>query len=102
MQIALATGPSQQLNFKNTQTMQNAACQTAHGPTGFASLILDTNICGFSGTGLGVCRGDNGGPLTSGTSLIGLVSFASGCGAGFPDVYTRVSAYSDWIMQNTV
>lgn len=98
----MGTGISQQLNFKNTQTMTNIECQAAHGPTGFASLILQTNICGFTGAGLGVCRGDSGSPLTAGTSLIGLVSFASGCGAGFPDVYTRVSEYHDWIMQNTV
>lgn len=50
----------------------------------------------------GSCQGDSGGPLTrqdgDGRTLVGLVSFAKGCGAGKPVVYTRVSHYDDWIV----
>ncbi|MBB3860043.1 hypothetical protein GGQ88_001304 [Novosphingobium hassiacum] len=50
------------------------------------------------------CQGDSGGPLTRvGANgrrvLVGLVSGGTGCGAGKPAVYTRVSAYADWIRQ---
>ncbi len=48
------------------------------------------------------CQGDSGGPLTRVDAkgrrvLAGLVSGGTGCGAGKPAVYTRASAYSDWI-----
>ena len=49
----------------------------------------------------GTCQGDSGGPLTrqddGGRTLVGLVSFAKGCAAGKPVVYTRVSHYDRWI-----
>jgi hypothetical protein len=46
------------------------------------------------------CQGDSGGPLldTATRSQIGIVSFGVGCGdPTFPGVYTRVSAYTNWI-----
>jgi hypothetical protein len=46
------------------------------------------------------CSGDSGGPLldkATGTQ-VGIVSFGVGCGdPNFPGVYTRVSAYTNWI-----
>lgn len=55
------------------------------------------------------CQGDSGGPLicdnldSSGRGvakaiLVGLTSFGEECGGQKPGVYTRVSAYSDWIL----
>lgn len=44
------------------------------------------------------CQGDSGGPLTRRQRLVGLVSTGFGCGLkGVPALYTRVSAYEDWI-----
>jgi hypothetical protein len=46
------------------------------------------------------CQGDSGGPLldTATGTQVGIVSFGSGCGdPKFPGVYTRVSAYTNWI-----
>lgn len=47
-----------------------------------------------------VISGDSGGPLVSNDTLIGLVSWSIGCARGYPDVYTKVYAYLDWINQN--
>lgn len=55
------------------------------------------------------CQGDSGGPLMSEGSvglerytLLGLVSFGPRtCGvSNFPGVYTRITSYIDWIMNN--
>jgi trypsin len=46
------------------------------------------------------CPGDSGGPLldTATGEQVGIVSFGIGCGnPNFPGVYTRVSAYTNWI-----
>jgi trypsin len=46
------------------------------------------------------CNGDSGGPLldTATGTQVGIVSFGIGCGDPiFPGVYTRVSAYTNWI-----
>lgn len=74
-------------------------------PSWASSPLADTNLCtrdGPDGTN-GVCGGDSGGPLVQYESgvprLIGVVSWGSTpCGKkGEPSVYTRVSAYLDWI-----
>ncbi|KXN67075.1 trypsin-like serine protease [Conidiobolus coronatus NRRL 28638] len=51
------------------------------------------------------CNGDSGGPLFkvigSKFYLVGLVSFGKDCALPeFPGVYTRISAYKDWILSN--
>ncbi|XP_037947741.1 serine protease snake-like [Teleopsis dalmanni] len=51
------------------------------------------------------CQGDSGGPLLMKLPnynnivpyIVGLTSFGSGCAAGTPGVYTRISTYIDWI-----
>ncbi|XP_068244241.1 phenoloxidase-activating factor 1-like [Palaemon carinicauda] len=51
------------------------------------------------------CSGDSGGPIfqasTTGdrTTIIGVSSFRIECGA-YPDIYTKVSSYRSWIVQN--
>lgn len=49
------------------------------------------------------CGGDSGGPLVQGSALqVGIVSFGVGICNGNPKkpgIYTRVSAYADWIEQ---
>ncbi len=60
-----------------------------------------------SGPEAGSCQGDSGGPLVALDEFacpvqVGLVSWADGCGkANRPTVYTRVSAYKDWIETHT-
>lgn len=77
----------------------------------FDEFNLSTNIAAGSlnkveKTYAGACHGDSGGPLVSsknGTAtLIGVVSYgsSSGCDAGVPTIYTRVSYYVDFIAQS--
>jgi Hint module/Trypsin len=51
------------------------------------------------GGGKDACQGDSGGPLfDSNKQQIGIVSFGLGCALpNKPGIYTRVSAYKDWI-----
>jgi len=66
-----------------------------------------TNICGGGRTsvGSGTCMGDSGGPLQCKASdgkwyQVGITSWGIPCGnRGLPDVFTRVSAYYDWIQK---
>ncbi|XP_070167531.1 chymotrypsin-1-like [Polyergus mexicanus] len=63
--------------------------------------ILDSHICAFSKYGQGACHGDSGSPLIAHGTQIGITSFAKPCAVGAPDVYTRVSAFKDWLEKNT-
>ena len=52
------------------------------------------------------CRGDSGGPMMCGycghNVLAGISSFGGrNCNAYWPNVYTRVSEYRDWIKEHT-
>lgn len=79
--------------------VSNKVCNTAYGGD-----IIDGNICaGYEQGGKDSCQGDSGGPLVvkDGAGVwtqIGVVSYGEGCArAGLYGVYTRVSAYIDWI-----
>ncbi|XP_038029020.2 ovochymase-1 isoform X5 [Anas platyrhynchos] len=67
--------------------------------------IEETNICARS-AGAAFCMGDSGWPLICGThghyKLVGIASWASdNCNPESPTVYTKVSAYRDWISSVT-
>jgi secreted trypsin-like serine protease len=79
--------------------------------TYYRSRIGPTTVCAAR-TGKDTCTGDSGGPLMLNadremqdgvergrkTTQIGIVSWGKGCAQeGSPGVYTRVSAYRDWI-----
>ncbi|KAI8429519.1 hypothetical protein MSG28_000152 [Choristoneura fumiferana] len=61
--------------------------------------VFDTQICSLTKEGEGACHGDSGGPLVEGSSVVGVVSWGMPCARGYPDVYTRVYAYRDWILE---
>ncbi|KAM6918192.1 uncharacterized protein prss56 [Xenentodon cancila] len=81
--------------------LPQSTCKSALGK----ELVTNTMLCaGYLSGGIDSCQGDSGGPLiyqdrTSGRfQLYGITSWGDGCGEkGKPGVYTRVSAFSDWI-----
>ncbi|XP_046988940.1 trypsin-1-like [Schistocerca americana] len=65
--------------------------------------LTETMVCtGPFYEGISICAGDSGGPLEQNQQLIGIVSFTMNpCGAaGAPSIFTRVSAYLDFINEN--
>ncbi|XP_036939575.1 uncharacterized protein prss56 isoform X1 [Acanthopagrus latus] len=81
--------------------LPQGTCKSALGK----ELVTNTMLCaGYLSGGIDSCQGDSGGPLIyqdriSGRfQLHGITSWGDGCGEkGKPGVYTRVSAFSDWI-----
>ncbi|XP_014215792.1 chymotrypsin-2-like [Copidosoma floridanum] len=59
--------------------------------------IRESHVCTFTKEGEGSCQSDSGGPLVIDGQQIGIVSFGVPCGKGYPDVYTRVSSFLNWI-----
>jgi secreted trypsin-like serine protease len=80
-----------------------AAYKALPADTGFRDLAIGkSNICASSPRVRDACQGDSGGPLLmrDAASLVqvGIVSFGYGCAVpGFAGVYTKVTAFSDWI-----
>jgi secreted trypsin-like serine protease len=73
-----------------------------------AKVIDARTLCaGVAQGGKDSCQGDSGGPLVGRDEKqffvqIGVVSWGNGCGrAGFPGVYTRVSAFEAWLREKT-
>uniref|UniRef100_A0A8C9L5T2 Chymotrypsin C n=1 Tax=Serinus canaria TaxID=9135 RepID=A0A8C9L5T2_SERCA len=71
----------------------------------WGSLVLETMVCAGGDGIVSGCNGDSGGPLNCQRDdgiweVDGIVSFGSGLGCNMkkkPTVFTRVSAYIDWI-----
>lgn len=63
--------------------------------------VSRASLCTLTRYGKGACLGDAGSPLVANNLLIGVVSLVKPCATGHPDVFTRVSEYSDWI-QSTI
>lgn len=68
-------------------------CQEREAPFN----VYESEICTFTEFGEGACYGDSGGPLVTGGKVAGIVSWGRPCAAGYPDVFTRVSSFVDWI-----
>ncbi|CAN0478252.1 unnamed protein product [Rangifer tarandus platyrhynchus] len=79
-----------------------------NAPAGYNGAVLSGMLCaGVPQGGVDACQGDSGGPLVQEDSrqhwfIVGIVSWGYQCGLpDKPGVYTRVTAYRDWITQQT-
>nr|KAF6353847.1 hypothetical protein mPipKuh1_014212 [Pipistrellus kuhlii] len=66
-------------------------------------LVNKGSVCALSELGKDSCQGDSGGPLVCEFNntwvQVGIVSWGIGCGRkGYPGVYTEVSLYRDWVI----
>ncbi|CAL7944351.1 unnamed protein product [Xylocopa violacea] len=62
--------------------------------------IYGGHMCAFQRKGVGACNGDSGGPLVYNDKLVGIVSWVVPCAKGYPDGYTRVTHYMNFIKQH--
>ncbi|XP_015983874.2 chymotrypsin-C [Rousettus aegyptiacus] len=75
----------------------------------WGTFVKDTMVCAGGDGVISACNGDSGGPLNcqaenGSWEVRGIVSFGSGLSCNTlkkPTVFTRVSAYIDWIRQKT-
>jgi secreted trypsin-like serine protease len=97
------TGTSypEDLMFVKTVVQDNSVCTASYG----SFFVASQEVCAHD-PGQGTCFGDSGGPFFTGTKLKanqhGVVSYVSGNGcATAPSVYARVTAYREWIVEQT-
>ncbi|CAH0400205.1 unnamed protein product [Chilo suppressalis] len=98
------TGVSSQTSVSqvNLQVITEAQCRAVYG----ANFILPSTLCTNGAGGVGVCRGDSGGPLFINRGgrrvLIGVSSFVAqnGCQLGYPSAFARVTSFYSFITQH--
>ncbi|KAF2881835.1 hypothetical protein ILUMI_24336 [Ignelater luminosus] len=88
------------LQYIHLQTISNTRCQRLFLTAPKTFPVFKTALCTLTQSGKGPCKGDSGGPLVYNGKQIGIVSWALPCALGYPDVYTRVSSYIEWIAAN--
>jgi trypsin len=89
---------SQNLLQASLNVVDRTTCGSRWGRT-----ISARMVCAHSTT-TSACNGDSGGPLTSGSTLVGVVSWgSSSClHTTLPNVYARVGAVRAWIDANSI
>ncbi|EDL89835.1 transmembrane protease, serine 11d, isoform CRA_a [Rattus norvegicus] len=82
--------------------------EVCNEPAGYGGSVLPGMLCaGVRSGAVDACQGDSGGPLVQEDTrrlwfVVGIVSWGYQCGLpNKPGVYTRVTAYRNWIRQQT-
>lgn len=94
-----------QLQQVTVPVLTDSQCRTT-APSGYpaygSSYMSSSMLCAGQ-LGKDTCQGDSGGPLVVGNggiwTQVGITSWGSDCGAGWPGVYSKVSAFSNWVKQ---
>ncbi|MFD7068069.1 S1 family peptidase [Streptomyces sp. NPDC059913] len=87
------------LRAAKVNVLSDATCVQAYPGGRNGTYDASSMLCaGEPLGGYDACQGDSGGPLVARGRLIGLVSWGNGCArAGYPGVYTRISAAIGWM-----
>ncbi|XP_040284363.1 serine protease 56 isoform X5 [Bufo bufo] len=93
--------PSDVIMEARVPVLSQESCRSTLGK----DMLTNTMFCaGYLSGGIDSCQGDSGGPLTCQDPsskqyvIYGITSWGDGCGErGKPGVYTRVTAFIDWI-----
>ncbi|XP_075720224.1 serine protease 56 isoform X2 [Rhinoderma darwinii] len=93
--------PSDVIMEARVPVLSQESCRSTLGK----DMLTSTMFCaGYLTGGIDSCQGDSGGPLTCQDPstkqyvIYGITSWGDGCGErGKPGVYTRVTAFIDWI-----
>ncbi|XP_026756351.2 trypsin-1-like [Galleria mellonella] len=95
------------LQKTDVRVVTNDQCNEWYQAQGSKIKVIPTQMCaGHKEGGRDSCWADSGGPLmfredNLHAMVVGVVSTGSGCArAQMPGVYTRVSRYTDWIIQS--
>merc|ERR1719186_486101 len=91
---------SEVLQKVDVPIVSDEVCAIDYDLTGHTT--IPTMICaGYEQGGRDACQGDSGGPLMCNGELTGVVSWGKGCAEpGYPGVYTQVSMFKQWILEN--
>lgn len=84
------------LQYVEVNIVSLEECAKAYGSS---NPVTESMLCaGVSGGGKDACQGDSGGPLIIGSTLVGIVSWGSGCARpDYPGVYSNVAYLRNWI-----
>ena len=86
------------LLFVELTGLNYEVCGDVAGGTAAGAYLGPEQVCAVGPVGQGACSGDSGGPLVCDGKLAGVVSYAMvPCAEGYPDVYSKPTAYVDWI-----
>ncbi|CAB3257314.1 unnamed protein product [Arctia plantaginis] len=83
-----------QLQMINLTSLSVERCQNIYSNI---HQVFESQICSLTKSGEGACHGDSGGPLVEGNTVVGIVSWGMPCARGYPDVYSRVYSFKNWI-----
>ncbi|XP_048488124.1 trypsin, alkaline A [Plutella xylostella] len=99
-QLGLGQPSAETLQETTVKIVDNAECARRYGE-GITSNMICAGILDQGGKDS--CQGDAGGALTIDNVIVGVISWGEGCASGyFPGVSTKVSAYSNWIIDTAV
>ncbi|XP_031639169.1 chymotrypsin-2-like [Contarinia nasturtii] len=96
---------SDTLQFVESTTISFDECTERFKDHEALQYLNENDICTINEVDAGACSGDSGDPLVDVSSpekktLVGIISWGIPCGKGYPDVYSSVHAFLDWIERN--
>ncbi|XP_037037442.1 chymotrypsin-2-like [Bradysia coprophila] len=85
------------LHTMTSTTIANTVCRSGQTPEN-TWRITNGKICTDNpSTRGGICYGDEGGALVTGSEVVGVASFHSHCNVSVPNIYERVAPHRIWI-----